>query len=237
MRPEAPVAGLAGLAGALLLAALVCGLAAPAAAEVPRPPAGPPTERPRDLPLVEVPVPAGGPESELLAVLLTGDGGWAVTDKGLARSLSQRGMPVVGWNALRYFLHKRNPDGTTRDLERILRCYLAAWHRERVVLIGYSFGADVMPFLVHRLAPDLRARISLLALLGPGARAGFRFHLAEWLGKESADTLPVRPEVESLRGMPILCAYGQQEAQSLCKELSPGLARVLVRPGSHIIGR
>jgi type IV secretory pathway VirJ component len=188
-----------------------------------------------DLPLVEVRVP--GPQTEQLAVLLTGDGGWAVTDKGLSRELARHGIPVVGWNSLRYFLHTRNPDGTTRDLERILRYYLAAWRREKVVLIGYSFGADVMPFLVRRLAPDLRARISLLALLGPDEKAGFRFHLSEWLGKDSKDSLPVRPEVEQLAGMPILCSYGVQEAKSLCRELDPALARPLSRPGRHVIGK
>ena len=189
-----------------------------------------------DLPLVEVHR-AVAPRTEQMAVLLTGDGGWAVTDKGLSAELAAHGMPVVGWNSLRYFLHRRNPDGTARDLERILRHYLPTWRREKVVLIGYSFGADVMPFLVHRLPEDLRARVSLVALLGPDEKAGFRFHLSEWLGKDSKDTLPVRPELERLRGMPILCSYGEQEARSLCREIDPGLAKIQVRPGTHIIGK
>lgn len=189
-----------------------------------------------DLPLHEV-HPAVAPRTELMAVLLTGDGGWAATDKGLSAALAARGMPVVGWNSLRYFLHSRNPDGTTRDLERILRAYLPIWQRQKVVLIGYSFGADVLPFLVHRLPPDLRSRIALVALLGPDEKAGFRFHLAEWLGKDAKDTLPVRPEIDALRGLPLLCMYGIQEANSLCKELDPGQARIRSRPGSHIVGK
>lgn len=189
-----------------------------------------------DLPLVEV-HPAVGPRTPYLAVLLTGDGGWAATDKGLSADLAARGIPVVGWNSLRYFLHHRNPEGTTRDLERVLRTYLPLWHRQKVILIGYSFGADVMPFLAHRLAPDLRSRVALLALLGPDEKAGFRFHLSEWLGKDSKDTLPVLPEIEALRGLPILCAYGIAEAKSLCKELDPDRIHVLVRPGTHIIGK
>jgi len=189
-----------------------------------------------DLPLHEV-HPAVAPRTELLAVLLTGDGGWAATDKGLSAALAARGMPVVGWNSLRYFLHPRNPDGTARDLERILRAYLPLWHRQKVVLIGYSFGADVLPFLVHRLPPDLRSGIALVALLGPDEKAGFRFHLAEWLGKDSKDTLPVRPEIEAIRGLPLLCMYGIQEAHSLCKELDPAQARIRSRPGSHIVGK
>jgi len=189
-----------------------------------------------DLPLHEV-HPAAGPRTEQMAVLLTGDGGWAVTDKGLSEALAAHGIPVVGWNSLRYFLHRRTPDRTTRDLERILSLYLPLWHREKVILIGYSFGADVLPFLVRRLDPDLRSRVSLVALLGPDEKAGFRFHLSEWLGKDSQDTLPVRPEIEAIRGLPILCSYGIQEARSLCKELAPSLVDVVSRPGSHIIGK
>lgn len=232
MRPAAVLALLAllGLGDALL-------------AQAP-PPVGPPLPplraRPRralpDLPLIEV-HPAVAPKTAHMAVLLTGDGGWAVTDKGLSAELAAHGIPVVGWNSLRYFLRRRSPDGTAKDLERVLRHYLSVWRREKVVLIGYSFGADVMPFLVHRLPADLRSRVSLVALLGPDEKAGFRFHLSEWLGKDSKDTVPVRPELEKLRGMPILCSYGEQEAKSLCREIDPGLAHILARSGTHIIGK
>ena len=49
---------------------------------------------------------------------------------------------MVGWNSLRYFLIRKDPDRAARDLELILRHYLGRWHKKRVILIGYSFGAD-----------------------------------------------------------------------------------------------
>src|ERR1700733_6948809 len=80
-------------------------------------PAAPPTLQ--DLPLVEVPqIKAGAGNADVFAVLLSGDGGWAGIDKQVARSLAQRGIPVVGWDSLRYFWSPRTPAGLARDLDR-----------------------------------------------------------------------------------------------------------------------
>jgi type IV secretory pathway VirJ component len=189
----------------------------------------------KGVPLVEIP--AQMSEKDEMAVLLTGDGGWAITDKGLSEALAKGGIPVVGWNSLRYFLTRKDPVRTARDLERVLRIYLPLWHKERVVLIGYSFGADVMPFLANRLPPDLAAKISRIVLMGPSEAADFRFHPTEWLGKPSPDSLPVLPELEKLRGRQILCAYGRAEKNSLCPRLPNGLVDLLIRPGGHKVGK
>jgi type IV secretory pathway VirJ component len=207
-------------------------------AQSPRPAALPKTPgRVKGVPLVEVPAAAQVPARDEMAVLLTGDGGWAVTDKGLSEALAKGGIPVVGWNSLRYFLRRKPPDRTAQDLERVLRVYLPLWHKERVILIGYSFGADVVPFLANRLPPDLAEKVSLIVLMGPSGAADFRFHPTEWLGKPAKDSLPVLPEIEKLRGKEILCAYGRGEKDSFCLQLSGGAAHLLVRPGGHIVGK
>ncbi|HEX4966077.1 MAG TPA: AcvB/VirJ family lysyl-phosphatidylglycerol hydrolase [Thermoanaerobaculia bacterium] len=200
------------------------------------PPAAAALPKVDNLPLVAVPSKVPGREE--MAVLLTGDGGWAQTDKGLAKALAKGGVPVVGWNSLRYFIKHREPNRAAQDLERILRHYLPLWHKEKVILIGYSFGADVMPFLASRLPPDLMDRVSLVALLGPSESADFRFHPSEWLGKPSPESRPVLPEIEKLHGKEILCAYGETEkGRTLCLKLPAGRARLVVRPGNHIVGK
>jgi type IV secretory pathway VirJ component len=193
-----------------------------------------PPQRVKGVPLIEIP--AQAPGGDELAVLLSGDGGWAVTDKGLSDRLAKGGIPVVGWNALRYFLHRKKPDQVGRDLERVLRTYLPLWHKEKVILIGYSFGADVMPFMVTRLPPDLADKVSLIVLMSPTGTADFHFHPSEWLRKPADDSLPMLPELEKLRGRKMLCAYGRLEKDSFCLRLD-GLADLLIRPGKHIVGK
>jgi type IV secretory pathway VirJ component len=193
-----------------------------------------PPSRLAGLPLTEVKAAAAGPAGgSRIAVLLTGDGGWRASDRELAEALAARGIPTVGWSSLRYFLRGRSPEEGAADLEAVLRHYLAAWHADQAVVIGYSFGADVVPFFVNRLPEELRDRIPLVALVGPDRRADFRLTLADFLGRDGRDARPVLPEIEKLRGKPVLCSYGEEETASLCAELAPELARALPRPGGH----
>ena len=181
-----------------------------------------------DLPLVELPPTAPGAR---VAVLLSGDGGWAGIDKQLAAALAARGVPVVGFDSLRYFWSERTADGLARDLERVIVHYLAKWNRSEVLLIGFSQGADVLPFALNRLVPAARARIRLTALLSLGRNASFEFHVANWLGP-SGDR-PVEPEAVKLDAAEVLCVWGELDRESLCPRLAPAHAQVLRLPGSH----
>lgn len=187
-----------------------------------------------DLPLVEVP--AAGPESDTLAVILSGDGGWTSIDKDVGKALSLRGYPVVGLNTLQYFWKPRTPEGAAQDLERILVHYLAAWKKRKAILLGYSYGADVLPFMANRLPPELAAKVPLTVLIGLSRTVAFEFHVAGWFGAASSKDLPVLPEVVKLKGARILCLYGEGEKDSLCRELDPGLAKVMALPGAHHFG-
>ncbi|MDD5224692.1 MAG: virulence factor family protein [bacterium] len=189
----------------------------------------------KDLPLVEVP--AREPVTDEFAVIVTGDGGWAGIDREVGNALAEKGIAIVGLDSLHYFWTPRNPDGSAKDLERILRYYLNKWNKKKVILIGYSLGADVLPLMVNRLSGEMLARVSLLALLGPGNEAEFEFHLTDWLGMSSAGkSFPIFPEVEKLKGKKILCLFGKEESDSLCPKLSPGLAQIIPLAGAHHFG-
>jgi type IV secretory pathway VirJ component len=189
----------------------------------------------QDLPVVEVLATAG--HSDRLAFIASGDGGWASLDKDVAGVLAAQGVPVVGLDTLQYYWQPRSPDESGRALERILRHYLAKWGKQRVLLVGYSRGADVLPFMATRLPADLADRVDLIALLGPEPQIAFEFHYTDWIGsapKQNAHR--VQPEVEKLRGRKLLCVYGADETDSICPKLTPGLARLDQRPGGHHFG-
>lgn len=216
------------------LAALAVLSAATAGAQLPaQPPAS--AAAPTDLPLVEVPGPPAG--GRALAVLISGDGDWASLVRSVARTLADSGVAVVGLKARSYLSHPRTPEELAADVARVLRFYTAAWGRDEVLLVGYSRGADFVPFVANRLPPDLRARVRLVAMLGPAERASFEFHLSD-LVKDTArptDRLTL-PEVTALRGTPMLCVYGREESGSLCPAAPPGLMRVVAREGGHRTG-
>jgi type IV secretory pathway VirJ component len=189
-----------------------------------------------DLPLVEVPA-TPGRRDERLAVLVSGDGGWAEFDRDLAAALAARGIPVVGWSSLRYFWSPRTPEQAAADLDRVLRHYLQAWGRERVLLAGYSFGADVLPFLVRRLPDELRSRVDGLGLIGLSTEAAFEFHVASWFGGGGEPRWPTVPEVKRSGGMRVVCVRGAAERASACDALQGVTGVSVVRlPGGHHFG-
>ncbi|WP_375745838.1 virulence factor family protein [Corallococcus interemptor] len=190
------------------------------------------------LPLVEVPATPELP-GDTLALFVTGDGGWASLDQSVSESLAARGIPVVGFNSLRYFWKRRTPEETSADVARALRHFLAAWGKQRVVLLGYSRGADVVPAIAARLPEDLRGRVRLAVLLAPGKEAEFEVHVTDIFGGKGRPTAAVLPDVRALKGTPVLCVYGDEElSDSLCPTLSgvPGARAVLLKGGHHFDG-
>ena len=185
-----------------------------------------------DLPLVLEPAPSG----PLLAVILTGDGGWSAGDKSVADAFVRRDVAVVGLNSPQYLAHASTPDQAGADLARILRHFLPAWRRERAIVVGYSRGADIGPFMISRLPPTLRQRVALVTLLGPGEFAGFKPGVLDVLHSHEGKGLPVSPAVAELRGTPVLCIYGSRDTGAICPSLQQaGLARAIPRNGGHVI--
>jgi len=143
-------------------------------------------------------------------------------------------VPTIGISAANYFWSQRTPDGTGQDLTRILKHYLAAWHKEKVILVGYSQGADIIPFMTNRLPADLRARVVMVGLIGPDPNAQFRLHPDAWMsGRAVEPDLPVAPEIARLAGLKVVCVLAEKEIDSLCPKLDPKVVAMFKVPGSH----
>ncbi|WP_040716920.1 virulence factor family protein [Caenibius tardaugens] len=185
-----------------------------------------------DLPIALSTDPAA-PPGKTMAILYSGDGGWAGIDRDIAAALAARGVPSVGVDSLAYFWTARTPQEAGHDLDRLITHYSALWHKPRVVLIGYSFGADDLAYIVGTLPPDARARISRVSFLGLSPTADFQFHLASWLDIAGADALPTAPAIAKLRGLPMQCVRGTEESDSACPSLPATLAEQDILPGGH----
>jgi type IV secretory pathway VirJ component len=186
-----------------------------------------------DLPIVEVEATAG--HSDSFAVLLSGDGGWAGIDKQVASLLAERGVPTAGVDSLRYFWSPRTPAGLAQDIDRIIRYYAFHWKKKSALLVGYSQGADVLPFVVNRLPQPTRSLVRLTTLIGVSASADFEFHVSNWISSDSGG-LPVAPEIGKLSASDTLCVYGDDDEESICPKVGAQHARVIKLPGGHHFG-
>lgn len=188
-----------------------------------------------DLPLIELPAEHS---SSMLAIIVSGDGGWRDLDKTIARNLHGWDVSVVGLDSLRYFWSRKTPKQTAHDLARIMHFYSARWHATSVALIGYSFGAGVLPFAYNRLPPGDREHVTMMSLLGFAGAADFEIRVTGWLGlPPSSAALPVQPEIAKVPPALVQCFYGDEETDTLCPELTKLQMAAIRTSGSHHFGR
>jgi type IV secretory pathway VirJ component len=187
-----------------------------------------------DLPIVEVP-PTGTGIDDTFAVLFSGDGGWAGIDRDVADELASRGIPVAGWDSLRYFWTARTPSGVSSDLDRILRYYAQHWQKKKALVVGYSQGADVLPFAVNRLPARSRALVERTVLMSIGTTAAFEFHVTNWFGSGSHE-LPIGVEMARMSAASTVCLYGTGDDDSICPKVAPRNATVIQLAGGHHFG-
>jgi type IV secretory pathway VirJ component len=182
------------------------------------------------LPLVEMPI-AG--QASQFAVIYSGDGGWRDLDKSIGEYLVDHGTPVVGVDSLRYFWHEKTPAAIAEDLAKITAHYVERWQTGDVLLVGYSFGADILPFAVSRLPANERARVRQVSLLGLAPEAAFEIAVAGWLGERESDAQLVLPQLLQLDLSHVQCFYGEEEEDTLCREPQLKDAEIIRTAGGH----
>ncbi len=193
-----------------------------------------------DLELDTLPVTQVDPadKDKPMVVFFSGDGGWAELDTTVSENLVKQGMPVVGWSSLTYFWSFKTPEQTTKDFQRILAYYSKAWQRSRVIVIGYSFGAETFPFAVNRLSPEYRKMIVGGVMLVPSISSNFEIHVSDWLQTSAAGRYPTLPELKKIQDIPLLCMYSEVEDGDLCPLLSKQSNVTLTQlSGGHNFGK
>jgi type IV secretory pathway VirJ component len=183
-----------------------------------------------DLPLVEIPAEGGAGR---FAVIYSGDGGWRDLDKQVGEYLAAHGTPCVGVDSLRYFWRAKTPEGVASDLARIMRHYQQEWNAREVLLVGYSFGAGILPATLNRLPDEARAAVRQVSLLGLEPRAPFEIAVSGWIGGLPDDAPPVLPELVRLDLARVQCFYGEEEEQTLCPDPALAGAEVIRTTGGH----
>lgn len=166
-------------------------------------------------------------------VMLSGDLGNRIgmTPRISAR-LNTRGYAVVTVNSLTYFSPRRTARETARLIEAAMVRAMKLGKTDHVVLIGQSFGADMLHAGLAQFSPAARAPIRAVVLVVPGEDIIFRASPIELAGFETPDQRAY-PTASRLRWVPVTCIHGADEAGSLCPELQMPNVRRITLPGGH----
>jgi len=182
------------------------------------------------LPIVELPA---KPTHDTMAVVYSGDGGWRDLDKSIAGVLQSSGVPTIGVDSLRYFWSERSPEDVARDLHQLIATYERRWKVRHVLLVGYSFGADILPATYNELSQTDRQDIREVSLLGFSPQADFEVSVAGWLGSSSSDARPTLPELGRIDPRLVQCFYGEDEDDTACPKLSGRGIELFKTSGGH----
>lgn len=180
-------------------------------------------------PLIELPAhtPSG-----TLAIFYSGDGGWRGLDKYVSEKFGDSGISVVGVDSLEYFWDTKPAELAATDLAEIMQHYRQAWGIKRFVLIGYSFGADVMPALYNRLPVADQEAVGNIILLSLARQTNFEIHIEGIMGKDVGQ-YATGPEIARLPADKVTCLYGTDESRkSGCTDTSI-VGNVMAFTGNH----
>ncbi|HCN84566.1 MAG TPA: hypothetical protein DIT07_13235 [Sphingobacteriaceae bacterium] len=181
-----------------------------------------------DLPIFVYP--SSTPLSKRIIFLLSGDGGWIEFEDSLSNKYAKNGFNVVGFNSRTYFWEQKTPKQTAADLILRINKYSVLYKANRIYLAGYSFGADVIPFVYNLLPPDIKRKITALQLLSPFASTDFDVHLITL----ARDNRPynVKAEMKNIK-IPVFCFYGEMEDPKPLYDIKQKKIFLKTLPGDH----
>lgn len=190
------------------------------------------------LPLIEVPAAVPRRADAPLTIFLSGDGGWAEFVREISRQLAGDGWDVVGFDLRKYLWKRRTPEEVTAAVARVIQEYDGKFPHARLVIAGFSRGADLAPFVVNRLPEEMRRRTALVVLLSPGRVADFEFRIGNFLRPSHPETeYPLTPELQRLQP-PWLLLRGKTDDEAIPVPIAgTDPARVFALPGNHHLDR
>lgn len=174
-------------------------------------------------------VPAQKEVGDLLVLYISGDGGWNAFSQKLVGQYAASGSPVIAFNSLKYFWQKKTPEQAAKDIAGLLNEYCEKWKKKTILLCGYSFGADILPFIYRRLPKDLQDKVSRIQLLSPSPYTDFEIHITYLFISKKMD---VAGEIQKI-SKPVICYYGADENGKSLKDIVMPNYKTVILKGDH----
>lgn len=172
---------------------------------------------------------------DILVIYLTGDGGWNNFNQQLTEQFEKQGYGTIALNTRKYFWNEKSPQVFAHDIEQLSNYYMKAWQKSFLIIVGYSFGADVAIFLPELLSIDLQQKIKKIVLISPSASTDFVVKLSDMIGEgDNANRkYKVKTEIEKTE-LPVICIFGNDEELILKSSLKKNKNLTIQKlPGDH----
>jgi type IV secretory pathway VirJ component len=176
-----------------------------------------------------------GKRRDVGAAFISGDMGLAYgMGARTAPALAARGVPVLGLSSVVEFAHYHTREQVDAVVARTIRETLAKTGARRVLLMGQSYGADIVATAAPDLPAELRDKVAAIVLVVPGSTAFFRADPSNLFYMGTPDAYPAA-NLRTLSYAPVICIYGTAERDSLCPQLAGSRAQIIGLPGGHFL--
>jgi len=167
-----------------------------------------------------------------LIFYISGDGGFNKFSTSFMQALNQQGYAVIGLNAKDYFWEKKKPEDAAKAIEAGINEIDKQWKKKNIILIGYSFGADLAPFMLTHFSASFTTKVNHLVLLSPSPKTDFEIHILQMIGwgKNSGESVPA--EINRI-SKPVTIIVGDDENEFPFSELTIKNKQVIKMPGGH----
>lgn len=133
---------------------------------------------------------------------ISGDGGFNTFSKTLSQELHRYGYDVFALNTRKYFWKRKTPLQASQDTENYLKKVTQNRLNKKIIIIGYSYGADVAPFIYNRFDQDFQKNIQDLMIIGPSRVNDFEIHLEEYITGKMEYGYSVIHEINQVKNVP-----------------------------------
>lgn len=173
---------------------------------------------------------------DYFVILFPGDGGWVDFIDIWAKTFQKKGINVVGFNTIPYFIKEKKPEQIAADLQRVIKNFSHALNKKNVMIGGYSYGAEIIPFAYNRMDSSYKNVITKLLLCAPSTTASFKVS-PNFIYNQSLCTL-ILPDVLKIETEKMMFFCDNQK-YSLCNvlpaEIKYNIARI--QSGHLFIGK
>ncbi|HTN07364.1 AcvB/VirJ family lysyl-phosphatidylglycerol hydrolase [Agriterribacter sp.] len=190
----------------------------------------PPTLFAQNLPVQEW---AAASRDKPFIFYISGDGGLNTYSTDLCAALNKEGYEIAALNARTYFWDKKTPGKTAMDVNNYLSKKTAGRKNKQVVFIGYSFGADVLPFIISRLSKSIHDNLRVSFMMASSGSTDFEIHWSDILGENKRRSMDVVSEINKLVEDNLVIVTASDEHTPDLKEISLKKYTHEILPGGH----
>ena len=171
-----------------------------------------------------------------LVLYISGDGGLNSFTSDFCKGVNQQGYTVTAINSKSYFWNKKTPEQVGTELTTYLEGVFKGRQNQQLLIIGYSFGADVTPFILNRLGHTVRPHLLRTLLMAPSPTTDFVIRVADMWGSAKKRSMDVVAEINRATGQRIVAILPGDDKDFPVSSVKLGSFKAVVLKGGHHFG-